>query len=149
MIQQDLPHRGAGLLRLRFTARSQADDRKLAAPLQPPPTTRIPGPHPAGRVSCETIPPTSTSDWIRNSRGLHLKNARVTKKYGKQRGVGGDENTGFGGLSRTRPCLETTPTLGKRAKKPQPIRVGFLVNGGGTRNRTRVCFQSQIVTPRP
>ena len=76
MIQQDLPHRGAGLLRLRFTARSQADDRKLAAPLQLPPTTQIPGPHPAGRVSCETIPPASTSDWIRNSRGLHLKNAR-------------------------------------------------------------------------
>ena len=56
MIQQDLPYRGAGLLRLRFTARSQADDRKLAAQLQPPLTTRIPGPHPAGRVSCETIP---------------------------------------------------------------------------------------------
>ena len=30
-----------------------------------------------------------------------------------------------------RPCLETTPTLGKRAKNPQPIRFGFLVNGGG------------------
>jgi hypothetical protein len=26
---------------------------------------------------------------------------------------------------------KTTPTLGKRAKNPQPIRVGFLVNGGG------------------
>ena len=41
-----------------------------------------------------------------------------------------------------RPCLKTTPTLGKRAKNPQPIRVGFLVNGGGWLTMCRLASRA-------
>ena len=40
-------------------------------------------------------------------------------------------------------------SLGERAKKSQPIRVGTLSIGGGTRNRTRVRFPKRIVIEAP
>jgi len=55
-IRQDLPHRGAGLLCVRFTAGGQRHDCRLTAPMQPPPAALPAGPHPTRRISCETIP---------------------------------------------------------------------------------------------
>ncbi len=41
----------------------------------------------------------------------------TTRENGEQRGVGGGKNDDFAGVALARPCPETAPTLGERAKK--------------------------------
>ena len=53
---------------------------------------------------------------------------------GEQRGVGGGKNADFAGAALARPGPKTAPTLGERAKKSQPIRVGILGIGGAGGN---------------
>ena len=55
----------------------------------------------------------------------------ATRENGEQRGVGGGKNADFAGAALARQGPETAPTLGERAKKSQPMRVGILGIGGG------------------
>jgi hypothetical protein len=73
------------------------------------------------------------------SEGNGLENARVaTRENGEQRGAGGSNNATFAGVALARSGPKTAPTLGERAKKSQPTRLGILGIGGGGGNRTRV-----------
>ena len=71
------------------------------------------------------------------------------KEKQRQRGQKQPKSGMAARVTLKRPRPETAPALGFQAKKSQPIRVGILVSGGGTRNRTRVRNPSQIVTHRP
>lgn len=51
----------------------------------------------------------------------------TTRENGEQRGVVGGNNGNFAGVALARPCPQSAPTPGERAKKSQPIRVGILV----------------------
>lgn len=51
----------------------------------------------------------------------------TTRENGEQRGVVGGNNGNFAGVALARPCPQSAPTPGERAKKSQPTRVGILV----------------------
>ncbi len=130
----------------REVARSTGIDRKTIRRYAGPASTAN-SPGVATGSPAQNPPPRSRKSWTLRGWALRVPAGQAEKGHGSGPESG---RCRASWRVRTRSTARRNPAWrGDRRRKKGPEIIRALVDGGGTRNRTRVRNPSQIVTPRP